>query len=241
LNSTKNSIFRFKQFEVDQTGCAMKINTDGTLLGALSNAIAPSSILDIGAGTGVVALMLAQRFSKAQVHAVEIEEKAAERSLINFRNSPFSDRLRLHACSFQQLSIDYPFEKFDLIVSNPPFFINALKNTDEKKQTARHSDDNFYTELIDFMASHLSSSGVCTLVLPIDTALIVKELVTKKVLFISNVINVRSFADSQAHRQILTISRNQAGKQESEFVIYSTQKEYSEQFVNSLKEFFTIF
>lgn len=219
----------------------MKINTDGTLLGALADAHAPSSILDIGAGTGVVALMLAQRFPNAKVHAVEIEEKAAERSLMNFSNSPFSARLHLHPSSFQQFSIDYPFEKFDLIVSNPPFFINALKNIDEKKQTARHSDHNFFPELIDFVARHISSSGVCTLILPVDTANIVKDLVSKKGLFISHVINVRSFALSEVHRQILSISRTQQTGQTGEFVIYSTQKEYSEQFVKHLKQFFTIF
>ncbi len=219
----------------------MKINTDGTVLGALSDAINPGTILDIGTGTGVVALMLAQRFPNATVHAVEIEEKAAERSSINFRNSPFSNRMHLHACSFQQLSIDFPHEKFDLIVSNPPFFIDALKNPDEKKQTARHADLNFFRELVDFIIDHISPIGVASLILPNETALMVKRLIALKGLFISSVINVRSFADSQVHRQIISISQIEKTASEKDFVIYSKQKEYSEQFVNNLKQFFTIF
>ena len=88
-----SGIFQFKQFSVDQTGCAMKINTDGVLLGALANADSPASILDIGTGTGVIALMLAQRFGSAQIDAVEIDEPAAQTAKQNFKNSPFEESL----------------------------------------------------------------------------------------------------------------------------------------------------
>ncbi|WP_207533998.1 tRNA1(Val) (adenine(37)-N6)-methyltransferase [Desertivirga arenae] len=219
----------------------MKINTDGTLLGALSASASPVSILDIGTGTGVIALMLAQRFPTSEVHAVEIEHHAARRALQNFCNSPFGNRLHLHPGSFQQLSTDLPGKKFDLIVSNPPFFINSLRNRDEKKQTARHSDHNFFTELINFIFLHLSDRGVCTLILPLPTVLYVEELLDPRDLYITEVINIRSFDFSEVHRQIITISRNMKTKEQKDFVIYSTQKEYSEEFVKSLKDFFTIF
>src|SRR5690606_26146030 len=123
-------IFRFKQFEVDQTGCGMKINTDGVLLavkanaGAVGHIDAATRILDIGTGTGVVALMLAQRFPDANVEAIDIDEGAFNCAKLNFEKSPFSTRL-----SIQHIGIEnYESQsKFDLIVSNPPFFLNSLK------------------------------------------------------------------------------------------------------------------
>ena len=124
------SIFKFKQFEVDQTGCAMKINTDGVLLAALVESDNPKNILDVGTGTGVLALMMAQRFPKAYVEAVEIDEQASATAKQNFHLSVFSNRLTVH-----NMAIEYynPTEQFDLINSNPPFFVNDLKNAEQKK------------------------------------------------------------------------------------------------------------
>jgi tRNA1Val (adenine37-N6)-methyltransferase len=119
------SIFKFKQFEVDQAGCAMKINTDGVLLGASANHPAPKIILDIGTGTGVIALMLAQRFPSANIHAVEIDEQAAETAGKNFQLSVFNDRLTINNIAIEQYSHS---GQFDLIVYNPPFFFYFLKS-----------------------------------------------------------------------------------------------------------------
>jgi tRNA1Val (adenine37-N6)-methyltransferase len=110
-----SSVFQFKQFSVDQTGCAMKINTDGVLLGALSEANDPRSILDIGTGTGVIALMLAQRFTSAQINAVEIDTFAAQTAGENFENSPFADRMNIFPTDFQSFFKDNPSKKYDFI------------------------------------------------------------------------------------------------------------------------------
>ncbi|ULT27547.1 methyltransferase [Sphingobacterium sp. E70] len=112
------SIFRFKQFEVDQSNCAMKINTDGVLLASLVDTKGAKRVLDVGTGTGVIALMLAQRLIDSHIEAVEIDALAAEMASRNFSNSIFQSRLVLHAKSFQQLQTG---EHYDLIVSNPPF------------------------------------------------------------------------------------------------------------------------
>src|SRR5687768_4750199 len=109
--------FHFKQFSVNQAGCGMKINTDGVLLGALVKSENPVSILDIGTGTGVIALMLAQRFSGANIDAIEIDAMASETAMQNFLNSRFSDRLKVYPHSFQNFSLEHPFKKYDLIVS----------------------------------------------------------------------------------------------------------------------------
>src|SRR5690606_20167135 len=114
------NIFRFKQFSVDQSGCGMKINTDGVLLGALATVPGPERILDIGAGTGVISLMLAQRFPQSKVDAVEIDPSAAEAARGNFVSSPFADRLCLIEGSFQDYSTQPEAPAYNMIVSNPP-------------------------------------------------------------------------------------------------------------------------
>lgn len=219
----------------------MKINTDGTLLGALSHAQTPKRILDIGAGTGVVALMLAQRYSEAKIDAVEIEEHAAITARENFHNSPFSDRLELHAEAFQEFSCNYPERKYDLIVSNPPFFLDSLKNPDKKKQTARHTTDLFFQELINFAAKHLQPSGTFSLILPPQAAQLCMDLSKKSKLFSKEIVNIRSFKHSDVHRQLISLQYSNSSCETYDFVIYALQKEYSSQFVNALRDFFTIF
>src|ERR1700756_535530 len=121
-------MFRFKQFSVDQAGCAMKINTDGVLLGAMAGHANPLRILDIGTGTGVIALMLAQRFGNAQIDAVEIDAIAAETAARNFQNSDFCAQLHIHPVGITDYFEANAGEKFNLIVSNPPFYINSLES-----------------------------------------------------------------------------------------------------------------
>jgi tRNA1Val (adenine37-N6)-methyltransferase len=169
-------MFRFKQFNVDQTGCAMKINTDGVLLGALAEADQPKTILDIGAGTGVIALMLAQRFADAKIDAVEIDETAAATAGRNFAGSPFADRLYLYADSFENHLDKHPDRKYDLIVSNPPFYINSLGSPGARKSLAKHTDKQFFETLIETVAKHLAPIGNFWLILPLETAQLVKGI-----------------------------------------------------------------
>ena len=125
------SIFKFKKFTVDQSGCAMKINTDGVLLAALAEAKTQVHMLDIGTGTGVIALMLAQRFPAAYIEGIEIDADASITAALNFKNSDFNERLiskNVAIADYQSL------KKFDLIISNPPYFVNDLKNTELKKR-----------------------------------------------------------------------------------------------------------
>ncbi|MFT5773225.1 MAG: tRNA1Val (adenine37-N6)-methyltransferase, partial [Algoriphagus sp.] len=119
-----NSWFQFQQFRINQDRCAMKISTDAVLLGALAEADEPKHILDIGTGTGVIALMLAQRFSEAKIVAVELDEQAAMQAGENFEHSRFSEQLSISHAAIQDFSVS---NKFDLIVSNPPYFTAHLK------------------------------------------------------------------------------------------------------------------
>ena len=235
-------MFHFKQFSVDPTGCAMKINTDGVLLGVLADAEAPASILDIGTGTGVIALMLAQRFHNAQIDAVEIDEVAAATAGNNFKNAPFAGRLTLYPSGFEAFFVAYPDRKYDLIVSNPPFYINSLRSPGAKKNLAKHAADGFFKGLMEAVSVHLNNNGVCCLVLPPDTAGLIKDLASGFGLHMQKIINVYSFEGDEAHREILFLGlRPRQIVVKEKFVIYNTPKVYSEGYRQILKEFLTIF
>jgi tRNA1Val (adenine37-N6)-methyltransferase len=235
------TMFHFKQFSVDQTGCAMKINTDGVLLGALAAADDPMSILDIGSGTGVIALMLAQRFATAQIDAVEIDESAAKTAESNFKNSPFADRLRIYASGFKFFFEEHPGRKYDLIVSNPPFYINSLLSPGAKKNQAKHADEGFFEELIQTVSKQLNGNGVCWLVLPQDTADIVKALATKYGLYLQKDIKIRSFENDEPHREIVVLGFQEISKEIATLTIYNDVNVYSEEYKLILQPYFLAF
>lgn len=234
-------MFRFKQFTVNQTNCAMKINTDGVLLGALAEVDQPKTILDIGTGTGVITLMLAQRFAEAQIDAVEIDELATETAKQNFINSPFADRLNLYTADFEDFFKDHPQKKYDLIVSNPPFYINSLESPGEKKTLAKHADADFFERMVKLSANHLTTSGKLWLILPIQTAGLAKGIAKSISLNLEKSIQVFSYPESEAHREILVFSLSEIKSDDSQFVIYEALKVYSQQYQDTLRPFFTIF
>ena len=219
----------------------MKINTDGVLLGALVNADSPKNILDIGAGTGVIALMLAQRFPAAQFDAVEIDQSAAATAGKNFANSPFAGRLKIFPESFEQYFDSNPEKKYNLIVSNPPFYINSLKSPKKEKQLAKHADHQFFGKLIRYLPNHLAEKGECCIILPTDTAAMAKGLAFKAGLFVKRIVNIHSYDDIEPHREILTLAKGKSSEHLEKFTIYDAPKAYSEQYERLLKDFFTIF
>ena len=219
----------------------MKINTDGVLLGALAEADQPKTILDIGTGTGVIALMLAQRFPQANIDAVEIDEVAAATAGQNFDNSPFKNRLYLYRGSFEQYFEQAVEKKYDLIVSNPPFYINALESPTEKKALAKHADADFFERLVKSAANHLTDGGSFWLILPMQTADLVKDIARSVDLNLQGTIQVLSYPDSEAHRAMLIFGINETNQDSSKFVIYNAPKIYSQQYQDTLRPFFTIF
>ncbi len=157
-----NPFFQFRQFTVFQDKCAMKVGTDGTLLGAWAQG--GKRILDIGTGTGLIALMMAQRYPEARVTAIDIDRDACEQALENIRKSPFSERIKIVNAPLQQ----FCQASFDAIVSNPPFFTNALRNPDEKRSTARHTDTLPFKELFQQTGCLLTADGTFSAVIPFD-------------------------------------------------------------------------
>ncbi|MBR6655523.1 MAG: methyltransferase [Alistipes sp.] len=155
--------FRFKQFAVEQDDVAMKVGTDGVLLGAWADCEGARRILDIGTGTGVIALQMAQRNATAQISAVEIDETASRRARANFDMSPWAERLQVVQVAVQQFE---PTEQFDLIISNPPYFVDSLLPPDERRSTARHTHDLTFEELDRAVCRLLHEAGKFAIILP---------------------------------------------------------------------------
>ncbi|MBS7562902.1 methyltransferase [Mucilaginibacter sp. Bleaf8] len=236
-----SGVFRFKQFAINQQGCAMKINTDGVLLGALAQANSNARILDIGTGTGVIALMLAQRFTDAYIDAVELDETAAITARQNFVQSPFADRLQLYAESFQSYFEGNAEKKYDVIISNPPFYIQSLHSPTANKTLAKHADLSFFNDLICASVKHLHIAGKLWLILPVTTAQAVKQIATGQKLFLQQIITIHSYPGSDAHRELLAFGLQQTEPTSQRFIIYNEPKKYSQQYEQTLKDFFTIF
>ncbi len=162
-----NDSFQFKKFTVRHDRCAMKVGTDGVLLGAW--AAGGSRILDVGTGSGLIALMMAQRFPEAQVDAVDIDEAACSQAEENVAGSPFSGRIRVVHASLQRYVQEQALQgQYDAIVSNPPFFTDALKNPDARRSLARHTDTLSFAELFWGVGQLLTGDGHFCVVVPAD-------------------------------------------------------------------------
>lgn len=201
----KNNWFQFKQFRITQQKAAMKIGTDAVLLGAWAEVSNAQKILDIGTGTGIIALMLAQR-SEAQIKALEIEENAADEAAENFLNSPWSERISVENSSFQEFAKKSK-NKYDCIVSNPPYFGNNLKSASKNLAIARHNDLLPITELVQGTSKLLSETGTLSLIFPVETALKFSELATKNNLYLVRLTEVSHTPLSKAHRYLLEFSK----------------------------------
>jgi tRNA1Val (adenine37-N6)-methyltransferase len=219
----------------------MKVNTDGVLLGAIANHVNPLKVLDIGTGTGVIALMMAQRFPEALINTVEIDAQTAETAVRNFRNSRFEKRLQLHSGSFENYFEDNKEAKYNLIVSNPPFYINSLPSESSDKALAKHADKSFFNILIHLCSKHLHADGLLSLILPIDTAALVRTMAIENGLKQQRVIRIQSFAHSIPHREVLTFGFEDVVIKNDEIVIYEKPNEFTDQYRMLLRNFLTIF
>jgi tRNA1Val (adenine37-N6)-methyltransferase len=236
-----SGIFQFKQFSVNQANCAMKVNTDGVLLGALAGHGNPSTILDIGTGTGVIALMLAQRYPSASVIAVEMDEAAARTAGANFSDSTFSNRLQVYAQSFKNFFADHPSQQFDLIVSNPPFYIQSLPSPGKQKAVAKHADGAFFTDIIIAIAQHLSALGQGWLIAPPATCNLIEQLAIQNGLSTQYAVGIQSYPHSAIHRCVIVLSRAQTPVITKRLSIYDAPGVYSAEYSALLSSFLTIF
>lgn len=215
----------------------MKVGTDGVLLGAFTHAPETGNILDIGTGTGLVALMLAQK-SHAQIDAVEIDAGAAEQAAENVRNSPWTGRVRVIHEDFMNF---YPScrKEYGLIVSNPPYFSNSLKPETREKTLARHNSGEFYRELLRGVRHLLLPSGNCCLILPAEIAGGLEDQAQELGLHARKRIIIRSKPDGKAIRKLLTLGKTKTARiAEKEFIIYAKEREYTAEFRELVRPYY---
>lgn len=229
-----NSWFQFQQFRIHQDRCAMKISTDAVLLGSLANAENPDKILDIGTGTGVIALMLAQRFPGSKVSSVEIDPDAAEQALGNFQASQFSERMDIFQGRIQDFQEE---EKFELIVSNPPFFPDHLKSRDSKRNKALHTDELSFEDLIDKTARLLSSSGLFWVILPPRQMQDLELLAQKSGLHLFQKIRVKDQVNKPVHREVSGFTFKERDKKEEILILKDQNLAYSSPYSTLLSGF----
>lgn len=228
----RNSYFTFKQFRIDQSQCAMKVTTDACLLGALLGQSArlrrSKRVLDIGAGTGLLSLMAAQN-SSATITAVELDEQAAQQALSNFTDSPWAERLQLMHCAIQNVTTN---QRFDCIVTNPPFFQQAFKGIDPRRNLARHTDTLTYTDLADAIAQHLNDNGEAWILLPVSSTPLFMQAANQQELALIRQVGLRSSPAHAVHRHILVLGHRQAMAEplsEELITIYDQHPHYSRQ------------
>ncbi len=237
----RKDIFKFKQFEIHQDQCTMKVGTDGVLLGAYAPISKTKQILDIGAGTGLVALMLAQRAKKAKVVGVEIEEKAFNQAAENGKNSPWADRISFEKDSIQDYS-KFADSEFDLIVSNPPFFSGGTFSDNQEKNNVRHTIKLPNGDLLSAARKLLSPKGKFCVILPYMEGLRFTEMAKNYRLFCSEIVEIRGKASKPEERLILIFEQEEVTKViEKELVVYNEDGTYTSNFIDLTKDFYLKF
>jgi tRNA1Val (adenine37-N6)-methyltransferase len=231
--------FRFKQFTVWQDQCAMKVCTDACILGAYADVASAGQILDIGAGTGLLSLMLAQR-SPASIDAVEMDDKAYQQANQNVARSPFSDRIRVHHGRIQDFTAPEP-GSYDLIISNPPFFKNHLRSPDPGRNEALHTATLSFAELLDAIVHLLHPTGKCSILLPVYESRLLEEAASSRGLFTVQRLQVRHSPKHPLFRTVTTIAKAPVPVREEELCIYEDEQVYSEAFRTLLRDYYLIF
>ncbi len=233
------SKFSFKQFSVQQDRCAMKVGTDGVLLGAwcpIDNN--PFSILDIGTGTGIIALMLAQRSHAEQIDALEIDEDAYEQAVENFENSPWSDRLFCFHAGLDEF-VDETEDEYDLIISNPPFYSEDYKTDNSQRDLARFQDAMPFEDLIEAADLLLSENGIFSVIIPFKEEERFIDLCAKVELYPVKITRVKGTHSTPIVRSLMAFKRYElAVLTADELVVETSRHVYTNEYINLTKEFY---
>lgn len=237
----KEQVFRFKGFEVNHSRSAMKIGTDAVLLGAWTSVDeSVTSILDIGAGTGILALQLAQRSYAETIDAVEIDPDAFEECVDNFENSPWGDRLYCYHASFSEFYAEID-DKYDLIISNPPYFAEQpnfdVQNTPREK--ARFQEHLSFEDLLKGVSILLSEHGEFSVVLPFSEQERFISVANAYQLYPSSILNVKGQPASPIKRTFIKFRRNKTDDiSRRELTIEHARHEYTQEYMDLVKDFY---
>ena len=235
--------FIFKQFTVNQDQCAMKIGTDSVLLGAwtsLKNN--PFSILDIGAGTGVLSLMFTQRSNAELIDAIEIDDAAYEQCVDNFEQSPWADRLFCYHASLEEFVGEIE-DKYDLIICNPPFYSEDYKTKNEQRDLARFQDAMPFEHLLKSVSKLLSEHGIFSVVIPFKEEANFIELASKFNLYPIRILHVKGNPTSETKRSLIEFSFSNPDSyrddiKKEQLIIETERHQYTEDYINLTKDFY---
>jgi tRNA1Val (adenine37-N6)-methyltransferase len=234
-----NSFFRFKQFTINQDKCAFKVGTDGVLLGACANVTGMKRILDIGTGTGLIALMLAQRCD-AEIIAIEPDNDSFVQASQNVRLSKWSSRIRIENCTLQNFNPDNT--SFDLIVSNPPYFIDSLKNPDPAKSDTRHNDSLTHSDILTGARRLLAEEGLLQLIMPYDEGNIFIADAQEHGFYCNSILKIRPMPSSEIRRLILGFTRKRTKPTENFLTIEKGKRhEFTDEYIRLMKDFYLKF
>lgn len=235
-----NKDFKFKEFTVAQDRCAMKIGTDGVLLGAwtsLENN--PFSILDIGAGTGILALMMAQRSHAELIDALEIDEDAYEQAVENFENSNWGDRLFCYHSAFDEFVEEMKDEeKYDLIISNPPFYSAEYQSENKERNQARFAEALPFNELLEGVSILLAEDGNFNAIIPSSEENQFIELAQNFNLYPNRITRVKGNKDSGIKRSLLSFQFGNCTPAIDELIIEISRHNYTEEYKNLVSPFY---
>jgi tRNA1Val (adenine37-N6)-methyltransferase len=233
------SIFQLKQFTIQQDKCAMKVGTDGVLLGAWAPLDHnPYNILDIGAGSGLIALMLAQRSNAEQIDALEIDDDAYEQAVDNFENSPWGDRLFCYHAGLDEF-MEEPEDEYDLIVSNPPFYSEDYKTGDEKRDMARFADSLPFEDLAEAASILLRDMGILAIIIPYKEEERFIALAAENELFPVKITRVKGTPETEIKRSLLAFTRNETTAPViDELVIETSRHNYTPEYTALTKDFY---
>ncbi|MBA5629011.1 tRNA1(Val) (adenine(37)-N6)-methyltransferase [Moheibacter lacus] len=228
------SVFKFKEFEINQEKSAMKVGTDGVLLGAWVKAESPKRILDIGAGTGLISLMLAQRYPQAEIIGVEPQEDAYFEAGKNVKHSKFSAEINIVNDRIQTF---FSEEKFDLILSNPPFFEFTHKEN-SSRNSARQQTDLTFEELISHSESLLNPNGKFAVIIPFDAETVFKNFASNFNLYPERITHVKGNLNAHFKRSLMLFSRHLSDPKIDELIIEISRNNYTEEYIALTRDFY---
>lgn len=230
--------FKFKQFTINQDKCAMKIGTDGVLLGAWTSLkTKPFSILDIGAGTGILSLMLAQRSDGEIIDAIEIDDDAYEQCVDNFEQSHWGDRLFCYHASLKEFTEEIE-DKYDLIICNPPFYSEDYKTENTSRDMARFQDAMPFDHIIESVSKLLSQEGLFSVIIPFKEEQTFIEIASRNKLHPNRILHVKGNPTSEIKRSLIEFSFRKSNIETQALVIETSRQQYTEDYINLTKDFY---
>ena len=233
-----NKPFQFKQFSIQQNRTAMKVGTDGVLLGCWANIdYNPISMLDIGAGTGLIALIMAQRSSADLIDSIELNDEAFEQTVENFEQSDWGDRLFCYHSSLQEF-VEEIEDKYDLIISNPPFYTSTYKELSEERAMARHTDSLSYSDLLEGTSKLLSENGTAAFIIPFSEEDNFLGIAKENKLVPFRITRVRGTVNAPIKRSLLQFSFIENPVEKNELIIEKERHIYTSAYKKLVQDFY---